>query len=131
MDRPLSSAAHASLKDLLDRKVLKREILGNQHLYRLDHSDRTVRDILMPAFRREGAFKEDIRSFLLRRIEDAEAAGLIVSLVLYGSWPWAKPMRPATAILPSSSSIRRPKSSWKNSFRTGLWASSFGIRGRP
>jgi predicted nucleotidyltransferase len=78
-------AAHAALKALLDRKVLKREILGNQHLYRLDHANRTVREILKPAFRKEGAFKEDIRNFLLRKIEDAEAAGQIVSLVLYGS----------------------------------------------
>jgi len=78
-------AAHAALKDLLNRKVLKREILGKQHLYRLDHANRTVRDILKPAFRREGALKEDIRNFLLRRIEDAEAADLIISLVLYGS----------------------------------------------
>ena len=78
-------AAHAALKSLLDRKVLKREILGKQHLYSLDRSGRIVRDILMPAFCREGALKEDIRNFLLRRIEDAEAADLIVSLVLYGS----------------------------------------------
>jgi predicted nucleotidyltransferase len=78
-------AAHAALKSLLDRKVLKREILGKQHLYSLDRSGRIVRDVLMPAFRREGALKEDIRNFLLRRIGDAEAEGLIVSLVLYGS----------------------------------------------
>jgi len=83
-------AAHAALKDLLDRKVLKREILGNQHLYSLDRSGRIVRDILMPAFRREGGLKEDIRNFLLRRIEDAEAADLIVSLVLYGSLAMGK-----------------------------------------
>jgi len=78
-------AAHAALKSLLDRKVLKREILGKQHLYSLDRSGRIVRNILIPAFRKEGALKEDIRDFLLRRIEDMDAAGLIVSLVLYGS----------------------------------------------
>lgn len=78
-------AAHAALKILLNRKVLKREILGKQHLYSLDHSGRIVRNILIPAFRKEGALKEDIRNFLLRRIEDMDAAGLIVSLILYGS----------------------------------------------
>jgi predicted nucleotidyltransferase len=78
-------AAHAALKTLLDRKVLKREILGKQHLYSLDRSGRIVRNILIPAFRREGALKEDIRNFLFRRIGDAEAEGLIVSLILYGS----------------------------------------------
>jgi predicted nucleotidyltransferase len=78
-------AAHAALKTLLDRKVLKREILGKQHLYSLDRSGRIVRNILIPAFRREGALKEDIRNFLFRRIGDAEAEGFIVSLILYGS----------------------------------------------
>lgn len=78
-------AAHAALKILLDRKVLKREILGKQHLYSLDRSGRIVRNILIPAFRKEGALKEDIRNFLLRRIEEAEVTGLVVSLVLYGS----------------------------------------------
>lgn len=78
-------AAHAALKDLLARRILKREILGNQHLYRLDHANRTVRDILKPAFRKEKAFKEDIRNFLVRKIEDAKATHEIVSLVLYGS----------------------------------------------
>ena len=78
-------AAHAALKILLDRKVLKREILGKQHLYSLDHSSRIVRNILVPAFRKEGALKEDIRNFLLHRIKDMDAADLIVSLILYGS----------------------------------------------
>ena len=78
-------AAHAALKILLERKVLKREILGKQHLYSLDRSSRIVRNILMPAFRTEGSLKEDIRDFLLRRIEDIEVAGFIVSVVLYGS----------------------------------------------
>lgn len=83
-------AAHAALKILLERKVLKRDILGKQHLYSLDRSGRIVRDILIPAFRKEGALKEDIRDFLLRRVEDSEAAGLIVSMILYGSMSLGK-----------------------------------------
>ena len=78
----------------------------------------------MPAFRREGALKEDIRSFLLRRIEDAEAAGLIVSLVLYGSLALGKTHDASDCDIAVVASTRRPKSSWKNSFRTESRASS-------
>ena len=37
-------AAHAALKDLLDERIVERQIIGRQHIYRLNHAHRTVRD---------------------------------------------------------------------------------------
>ncbi len=78
-------AAHAALRSLLDARVLGREIVGRQHLYRLNSGTRLVRDILRPLFTNESGVREDIASFLERRLAQAGLRGSVVSVVLYGS----------------------------------------------
>lgn len=78
-------AAHASLKELYDRDILRRDIVGKQHIYRLNTSGRIVSKILKPAFQKEHSIKEDIKDFLLKRIKDYRMTTAIKSLILYGS----------------------------------------------
>jgi predicted nucleotidyltransferase len=78
-------AAHAALRSLLDARVLGREIVGRQHLYRLNSRIRLVRDLLRPLFVRESALREDVAAFLEKRISGSGLRGVIVSAVLYGS----------------------------------------------
>ena len=78
-------AAHAALRSLLDARVVGREIVGRQHLYRLNARARLVRDILRPLFAREHALREDVGAFLERRIADLGLRPSVVSALLYGS----------------------------------------------
>ncbi len=78
-------AAHTSLKDLFDLDVLIRMIMGKQHLYKLNIKNRTVKNILIPAFKKELSVKEDIVSFLKNEIKTWGLTGKIVSLIFYGS----------------------------------------------
>lgn len=78
-------AAHASLKDLFDLDVLIRMIMGKQHLYKLNIKNRTVKNILIPAFKKELSVKEDIISFLKNEIKTWRLTGKILSLIFYGS----------------------------------------------
>lgn len=78
-------ATHTSLKVLCDQDILKRDIVGRQHIYRLNISNRIVKDILKPAFLKEVSIKEDIKDFLIRRIKKYKVSAFVVSLILYGS----------------------------------------------
>jgi len=78
-------AAHASLKELYDNDILHRDIVGKQHIYRLNTSGRIVNEILKPAFQKEHSIKEDIRDFLVKKIKDYKVTAAIKSLILYGS----------------------------------------------
>ena len=78
-------AVHASLKELYGQDILRRDIVGKQHIYRLNTQGRIVNEILKPAFQKEHSIKEDIRDFLLKKIKDYRAATAIKSLILYGS----------------------------------------------
>ncbi len=78
-------AAHAALRSLLDARVLGREIVGRQHLYRLNSRARLVRDLLRPLFARESALREDVGAFLEKKISGSGLRGLVVSAILYGS----------------------------------------------
>jgi predicted nucleotidyltransferase len=78
-------AAHAALRSLLDARVLGREIVGRQHLYRLNSGARLVRDIIRPLFAREGGVRDDAGAFLEKRIAEKSLRGSVVSAVLYGS----------------------------------------------
>ncbi len=78
-------AVHASLKELYDQDILRRDIVGKQHIYRLNGSSRTVKEILKPAFQKERSIKEDIKSFLLKKISAYKAKRIIKSMILYGS----------------------------------------------
>ncbi len=78
-------AAHAALKELYNQDVLKRDILGKQHIYRLNTNNRIVRNILIPAFKTEKSVKQDIIKFIKRKILQKKLKNDIVSVVLYGS----------------------------------------------
>ena len=77
--------AHASLKELYDHNILQRDIVGKQHIYRLNVSNRTVKEILKPLFHKERSIKEDIKEFLLDKITAYNIKSSIKSLILYGS----------------------------------------------
>src|SRR3989339_1818488 len=78
-------SAHESLKDLLARNILVREIIGKQHIYSLNEDDRIVQKIIRPMFVAETGVKEEVRDFLLREIKTSGIQQDIVSLILYGS----------------------------------------------
>ena len=78
-------AAHAALKDLYNQDILKRDIIGKQHIYRLNINSRTVKNILKPAFKGESSIKKDICDFLKKEIAKKRLKNKIISLVLYGS----------------------------------------------
>lgn len=86
-------AVHASLKELYDQDILYRDIVGKQHIYRLNTSGRVVNEILKPAFEKEHSIKEDIKYFLFRKIKDYKMAAAIKSLILYGSLAQGKSHR--------------------------------------
>lgn len=78
-------AAHSALRSLLDARVLGREIVGRQHLYRLNSGGRLVRDLLRPLFAREAAIREDTGAFLEKQLAATGLRRSVVSAVLYGS----------------------------------------------
>lgn len=78
-------AAHAALRSLLDARVLGREIVGRQHLYRLNSRARLVRDLLRPLFVSEAALGEGVGAFLEKQLAGAGLRGSVVSAILYGS----------------------------------------------
>lgn len=76
---------HAALKDLINHDILKREIIGGQHIYRLNLSNRIVKEILKPAFYKENSVKDDIGKFLLNKIREHNITSSIITLLIYGS----------------------------------------------
>jgi len=77
-------AVHTALKELHDQGILKRDIIGKQHIYRMNYLSRLVKDILQPAFQKERSIKDDISDFLHGKIKTYKLQG-IISLILYGS----------------------------------------------
>ncbi len=78
-------AAHFALKSLYNRDILKLDVVGKQHIYRLNHSNRVIKDMLEPMFRKEKSIREDAVAFLLDKISEYRVRDLIVSFILYGS----------------------------------------------
>lgn len=78
-------ATHTALKDLYNHSILNRDIIGKQHLYRLNTNNRTVKDILIPAFKKELSTKKDISEFLKNEIINKNLKDKIISLIIYGS----------------------------------------------
>ena len=78
-------AAHATLKDLCNLDVLSRKIIGKQHLYKLNINNRIVKNILIPAFKKELSVKKDIINFLKNEMKTKRLTDKIVSLIFYGS----------------------------------------------
>ena len=79
-------AAHASLKELYSQDVLIRNIIGKQHLYKLNLKNRTVKNILFPAFNEEHSVIKDMINFLKNEIKTKKLKDIIVSLIFYGSF---------------------------------------------
>lgn len=77
-------AAHVALKDLYNLDILKRDIIGKQHIYRMNHASRLVKEILQPAFKKEDSIKDDIIDFLRKKLNAHKLRG-VVSVMLYGS----------------------------------------------
>lgn len=78
-------AAHSALKELYSQGILRLEIIGGQHIYGINPKNRLVKGILKPGFKKELSLKEDIRSFLVKKIKGTNISHKIISLVLYGS----------------------------------------------
>ncbi|MDD5556873.1 MAG: hypothetical protein PHN82_06445 [bacterium] len=78
-------AAHSALKELLDERIVERQIIGRQHIYRLNHGHRTVRDILAPAFGKERALRDDMARYLVTELRKHKLLSAVESLMLYGS----------------------------------------------
>jgi len=78
-------AVHTALKGLYNQDILKREIIGKQHLYKLNTNSRVVKNILAPAFKSEHSIKKDMFKFLKKKIQEKKVKNKIVSLILYGS----------------------------------------------
>jgi len=79
-------AAHATLKELYNQDILKQDIIGRQHIYRLNIDNRIVRDILEPTFKKECSIRKDIFDFLKKKIKEKKIANKVVSILLYGSF---------------------------------------------
>lgn len=77
--------AHAALKELYAYHILNYEISGRNHLYTLDRKNRIVKDILLPIFQKEYAFKKDVFTFIKNAIEKRKITKDIISVLFYGS----------------------------------------------
>ncbi|MFH1782629.1 MAG: nucleotidyltransferase domain-containing protein [Candidatus Omnitrophota bacterium] len=78
-------AAHTALKDLYNQDILKRDIIGRGHIYRLNINSRIVQNILIPVFKKEHSVKEDIFNFLKEKVKQKGIKDRIISIILYGS----------------------------------------------
>ncbi len=78
-------AAHTALKELYNQNILRRDLVGAQHIYRINHSSRIVKEMLQPMFRKEISVKDDIAKFLAEKIKKHKMRNLLESAVLYGS----------------------------------------------
>jgi predicted ABC-type ATPase/predicted DNA-binding transcriptional regulator len=59
--------AHAALKELYNQDVLKREIIGRQHIYSLNNDSRIVEHVLKPMFRNESLLKQEIDNHFFKQ----------------------------------------------------------------
>ncbi|MBU1121712.1 MAG: nucleotidyltransferase domain-containing protein [Candidatus Omnitrophota bacterium] len=78
--------AHAALKELYNTDILQLEIISRNHIYRLNIKNRTVKDIIIPMFKKEESLKQDIITFIKKQITSNNIKKNIISLILYGSF---------------------------------------------
>jgi len=64
-------STHAALKELYGQGMLKREIIGKQHIYSLNGDNVIVKEILKPMFLKERSLKQEIKSHLDKRVRNA------------------------------------------------------------
>jgi predicted nucleotidyltransferase len=118
-------AAHAALRSLLDARVLGREIVGRQHLYRLNAQARLVRDILRPLFVREAGVREDAGAFLEKKIAEAGLKASVMSAVLYGSLARGRTRDASDCDVALVTRNARDKSRLENAFEETIAAEFF------
>ena len=63
-------AAHAALKELQNHGLLKREIIGRQHIYRLDDNSVMIKKILKPMFRKESSLKQEADNHFIKQAQN-------------------------------------------------------------
>lgn len=63
-------AAHATLKALYSQGILKRDIIGRQHIYSLAGNNKLVEQILKPMFQGEISIKEETEGHIAKQIRD-------------------------------------------------------------
>lgn len=63
-------ATHAALKALYEQGILKRDIIGKQHIYSLAGNNKVVKQILNPMFQKELLIKEEIEGHLIKQVRD-------------------------------------------------------------
>lgn len=78
-------AAHAALKELYNQDILRMDIVGRQHIYRINMANRIVKNILAPAFKKESSVRKEVIEFLKNQIKREKIEKMIVSMLLYGS----------------------------------------------
>jgi predicted nucleotidyltransferase len=83
-------STHESLKALHKSNILLLEIMGNQHIYALNESDRLVQKIIRPIFAAEAGFKSEVRRFLVDEFRKNRVTAKVSSLILYGSMQTGK-----------------------------------------
>jgi len=57
-------STHVALKELYKQALLKREIMGRQHIYSLDNNNTIVKEMLKPMFLKESSLKQEMESHL-------------------------------------------------------------------
>ena len=60
-------AAHTALKELYNLDILKRDIIGRQHIYSLDNNSKMVKEILRPMFQKENSLKREIGNYFIKQ----------------------------------------------------------------
>ncbi len=83
-------AIHSSSKELYNEGILKRDIIGKQHIYQLDANCRAVKELLRPIFKKELSTKEQVKKFLIRELQRTGIKNKIISVILYGSFAKGK-----------------------------------------
>jgi len=63
-------AVHATLKELYNLGILKRDIIGRQHIYSLDNNSKIVKEILKPMFQKESSLKQEIEDHFIKRTQN-------------------------------------------------------------
>ena len=78
-------STHDSLKALHAAGIVTMELIGNQHVYILNHKDRIVQKVIVPMFKTEGDWKKDAGERIIQGMKDSGILQAVVSVILYGS----------------------------------------------
>jgi len=123
-------AAHAALKELHKHNILFLELIGKQHIYRLNVKNRFVEDILAPIFKKESLLAKDVIKFIKDAVMRSAVKAKIVSIILYGSLQRGR-MRDGSdvdvAVIIKNSDDLSIVEKMFDEFITGLFYERFGL----